>query len=105
MVKQRKYIFRLIGILFFLFWSSGLAAQSPIPGINISVNPADNPEQVATTLQIVFLLTVLTLAPALLIMTTSFTRFIYWFIVFIINNNSWIPLSKIILFSDSTISL
>ena len=76
MVKQRKYIFRLIGILFFLFWSSGLAAQSPIPGINISVNPADNPEQVATTLQIVFLLTVLTLAPALLIMTTSFTRFV-----------------------------
>ena len=30
----------------------------------------------ATTLQIVFLLTVLTLAPALLIMTTSFTRFV-----------------------------
>ena len=76
MVKQRKYIFRLIGILFFLFFYSGLAAQSPIPGINISVNPADNPEQVATTLQIVFLLTVLTLAPALLIMTTSFTRFV-----------------------------
>ena len=76
MVKQRKYIFRLIGILFFLFCYSGLAAQSPIPGINISVNPADNPEQVATTLQIVFLLTVLTLAPALLIMTTSFTRFV-----------------------------
>ena len=43
MVKQRKYIFRLIGILFFLFCYSGLAAQSPIPGINISVNPADNP--------------------------------------------------------------
>ncbi len=76
MVKQRKNIFRLIGILFFLFCYSGLAAQSPIPGINISVNPADNPEQVATTLQIVFLLTVLTLAPALLIMTTSFTRFV-----------------------------
>ena len=76
MVKQRKYILRLIGILFFLFCYSGLAAQSPIPGINISVNPADNPEQVATTLQIVFLLTVLTLAPALLIMTTSFTRFV-----------------------------
>ena len=76
MVKQRKYIFRLIGILFFLFCYSGLSAQSPIPGINISVNPADNPEQVATTLQIVFLLTVLTLAPALLIMTTSFTRFV-----------------------------
>ena len=39
----------------------------------------DTPSQVATTLQIVFLLTLLTLAPALLIMTTSFTRFVIVF--------------------------
>ncbi|MDP6308049.1 MAG: flagellar type III secretion system pore protein FliP [SAR324 cluster bacterium] len=53
-----------------------LYAQSPIPGINISVDSASSPQQVATTLQIVFLLTVLTMAPAILIMTTSFTRFV-----------------------------
>ena len=58
----------------FLFFS--VYAQSPIPGISISVNPAESPDQVATSLQIVFLLTVLTLAPAILIMTTSFTRFV-----------------------------
>ncbi|MGA1163971.1 MAG: flagellar type III secretion system pore protein FliP, partial [bacterium] len=40
---------------------------------------ADTPSQVGTTLQIVFLLTLLTLAPALLIMTTSFTRFVIVF--------------------------
>lgn len=51
-------------------------AQTPIPGVNISVGQANNPQQVATTLQIVILLTVLTLAPAILIMTTSFTRII-----------------------------
>lgn len=51
-------------------------AQSPIPGINISVDPANSPQQVATTLQVVFLLTILTLAPAILIMTTSFIRFV-----------------------------
>jgi flagellar biosynthetic protein FliP len=56
-----------------------LQAQSPIPGISISVDQADTPSQVATTLQIVFLLTLLTLAPALLIMTTSFTRFVIVF--------------------------
>lgn len=62
-----------------LIGASPLLAQSPIPGINISVDQADSPAQVATTLQIVFLLTLLTLAPALLIMTTSFTRFVIVF--------------------------
>jgi flagellar biosynthetic protein FliP len=52
------------------------AAQTPIPGINITVGQANSPEQVATSLQILFILTVLTLAPAILIMTTSFTRIV-----------------------------
>ncbi|MBV9850312.1 MAG: flagellar type III secretion system pore protein FliP [Armatimonadetes bacterium] len=38
--------------------------------------PAKNPTQVANTLQILLLLTVLSLAPALLIMTTAFTRIV-----------------------------
>ncbi len=64
-------------ILLVLFGTSWVIyAQSPIPGINISVDTANSPQQVATTLQIVFLLTILTMAPALLIMTTSFTRFV-----------------------------
>jgi len=60
------------------FLSIGLPvfSQSPIPGINISVDSASSPQQVATTLQVIFLLTILTLAPAILIMTTSFTRFV-----------------------------
>ena len=66
--------------LFFLivFFSFGMPifAQSTIPGINISVDSASSPQQIATTLQIIFLLTILTLAPAILIMTTSFTRFV-----------------------------
>ena len=76
MIRLPKKLLGFVVLVLLLGWSTNLAAQSPIPCINISVNPADNPEQVATTLQIVFLLTVLTLAPALLIMTTSFTRFI-----------------------------
>ena len=51
-------------------------AQTPIPGINISVGQASSPKEVASTLQILILLTILTLAPAILIMTTSFTRII-----------------------------
>jgi flagellar biosynthetic protein FliP len=52
------------------------AAQTPIPGVNITVGQANSPDQVATTLQIIVLLTVLTLAPAILVMTTSFTRLV-----------------------------
>ena len=43
-----------------------------IPGIA----PADTPQKLSTTLQILFLLTVLSLAPAILIMTTAFTRIV-----------------------------
>ena len=45
-----------------------------LPSITLGVEEATSPEQVSTALQIVILLTVLTLAPAILIMTTSFTR-------------------------------
>lgn len=48
----------------------------PLPNINIGVEAANNPKDVALSLQILFMLTVLTLAPAILIMMTSFTRII-----------------------------
>lgn len=48
----------------------------PIPQINVGVQPAENPQEVATSLQILFMLTILSLAPSILIMTTSFTRII-----------------------------
>ena len=51
-------------------------AQTPIPGINITVGRSNSPEEVATSLQVLVILTVLTLAPAILIMTTSFTRIV-----------------------------
>ena len=71
-----KFILRSFFLLAIFCVGMPLYAQSPIPGINISVDSASSPQQVATTLQIVFLLTVLTMAPAILIMTTSFTRFV-----------------------------
>ena len=52
--------------------NASLLTLPTIPG----ATPAKNPHQVATTLQTLLLLTVLSLAPALLIMTTAFTRMI-----------------------------
>jgi len=48
----------------------------PLPNITLGVENADDPEKVSSALQILVLLTILTLAPAILIMTTSFARII-----------------------------
>ena len=50
--------------------------QNIIPGVNITVGQTNTRESVSATLQILILLTVLTLAPAILMMTTSFVRLI-----------------------------
>lgn len=52
------------------------AESLPLPSLNIGVGTATKPGQMATTIQIFLLLTILSLAPGLLIMTTSFTRIV-----------------------------
>ncbi len=68
----------LFGVtLFFAFFSytGGVFAQTVgIPSLNLKLTPTTDPAEVATTLEVLFLLTVLSLAPAILIMLTSFTR-------------------------------
>ena len=46
----------------------------PIPRVDLSINPPNTPTQLVTTLNIVILLTLLVLAPSLVLMMTSFTR-------------------------------
>lgn len=60
-----------------LAWSA-IASGAPlqIPGIRVGVDPAAGPREVAGTLQIMALLTILSLAPAILLMMTSFTRIV-----------------------------
>jgi len=56
--------------------SVAFAQAVPIPSFNVRIGQTTEPEGVAATLQVIALLTILTLAPAILIMTTSFTRII-----------------------------
>jgi len=49
-------------------------AASSVPTLTLGVSQAAGSQQVSTTLQILFLLTVLSLAPAILLMTTAFIR-------------------------------
>ncbi len=54
-------------------------APLPLPSVQIGVGEAENPEEVSVVLQIVALLTILSLAPAILILMTSFTRIVVVF--------------------------
>ncbi len=51
----------------------------PLPNIGINVGTSDNPEDLAVTLQLLLLLTILSLAPSIFIMTTSYLRIIIVF--------------------------
>ena len=78
MRRVTQYSLFVVGALALVVLSAtaGQAEPLPLPSLNIGVGTATKPGEVATTIQIFFLLTVLTLAPGLLIMTTSFTRIV-----------------------------
>jgi len=47
-----------------------------LPGVDIQINQPDTNQEVADSIKIIVLLTILGLAPSILIMMTSFTRFV-----------------------------
>ena len=51
-------------------------AQMTLPSINLGFKSVNNPNEIVSTIKIIMMLTVLTLAPAILILMTSFTRII-----------------------------
>lgn len=55
------------------------SAAQAIPKISIELGKADSPEEFSVALQILLMLTVLTLAPAIIILLTSFVRIIVVF--------------------------
>lgn len=69
------------------FWSSALLflitlmgsqafAQMTLPTVNLGFKTVDNPNEVVNAVKLILVMTVLTLAPAILIMMTGFTRII-----------------------------
>jgi flagellar biosynthetic protein FliP len=66
----------LLGLLALALLAGPLAAATPIPAVRLGIGSSNGPQDVSMTLQIVFMLTVLSLAPAILMLTTSFTRII-----------------------------
>ncbi len=80
---KKSYLLILIFILLLLFSKNQiiLAQQTniPIPNVNISIQNARNPSQVASSLEILLLISLLSLGPSLIISLTSYVRFIIVF--------------------------
>ncbi|MDD3733214.1 MAG: flagellar type III secretion system pore protein FliP [candidate division Zixibacteria bacterium] len=70
-----KSLYKLVvaGLAAVLLTTGNIAAQT-LPKISVEVGESSEPGDLSTTMQIVLLLTVLALAPSILIMVTSFIR-------------------------------
>jgi flagellar biosynthesis protein FliP len=81
-MKKVKYILGLFFLLFLVMTIMSpvlsFAAQSfSLPNVSLTMSGGSTePEKVSTLIQLVILLTILSLAPAILLMVTSFTRII-----------------------------
>lgn len=82
MIKEyinKKGLIRLIIIIMtimFIHSVSYAETSISIPKIGLNIDKASNPREVAESINILFLFTILAIAPSILIMMTSFTRII-----------------------------
>ncbi len=80
-MKFKIFILILVGL--FLVAGTSFAQKTnptiPIPKISIDVGTSDSPKDLSVTLQLVIMLTILTLAPSILVMTTAYLRIIIVF--------------------------
>ena len=69
-----KYLSLLILLSFSVF-----AETLEVPTVNLSLSSPDSPAALVNSINVILMLTVLFLAPSLLLMTTTFTRFVIVF--------------------------
>ncbi len=75
-MNRRHFYIIILALSLVLFYCQISLGQPVLPQIEIGWNNTDSPEQVAASLRILALITILSLAPAILIMTTSFIRIV-----------------------------
>jgi flagellar biosynthetic protein FliP len=76
MIRPHPHIIRAILAVVFALALPATAWAIPIPTVHLGIEDAQGPQQISSVLQVVFLLTILTLAPSILILTTSFSRIV-----------------------------
>ena len=72
---KKLYVLSVLALLGIAL-TAGAAHAQTLPKVSVEVGEASDQDDVSTTLQIVILLTVLALAPSILIMITSFVRIV-----------------------------
>ncbi len=72
-IRRGAFLLAAVAVIWLL---AGCApdSQLAVPKVDLGIQPSGNPKDISTALQILIGLTVLSLAPALLVMVTSFTR-------------------------------
>ena len=75
---KRKILFLALVFIGTFVWNGMVSSVEALslPSIQLGVDDVEEPEKVSSALQILFLLTILTLAPSILILTTSFARIV-----------------------------
>lgn len=69
---------RILSLLVFLALTA-FAETLEVPTINLSLSSPETPEALVSSINVILMLTILFLAPSLLLMTTTFTRFVIVF--------------------------
>ena len=75
---KRKILLLVLVFIGTFVWNGMVSSVEALslPSIQLGVDDVEEPEKVSSALQILFLLTILTLAPSILILTTSFARIV-----------------------------
>lgn len=73
-----RFFWAAIALMMLTVLISGCAGatQTTAPGLSLTLDPTGQPKEVASGVQLLVLLTILSLAPSILILATSFTRIV-----------------------------
>lgn len=74
MLKNFKKILSVLGL--YLFSAPITHAALSLPNINVGMNTINTPQEFTQGVQVLIMLTILTLAPSIIIMTTAFIRIV-----------------------------
>lgn len=74
--RIRPFLTPLLLLLILIIGVSDSFAQGSVPSLKLDINGGDNPGDFGIAIQLVFFMTLLTLAPTLIMLMTSFTRIV-----------------------------
>ncbi|RUT29724.1 flagellar biosynthetic protein FliP [Paenibacillus zeisoli] len=75
-MKKKVIIVALLMMLLSIFSTTIASAADPIPNISVQVGNSDGSKPSTSSLSILLLITILSVAPAILVLMTSFTRIV-----------------------------